>query len=160
MNDQLLRGLTIASAVGAAVSGGVFFAFSTFIMRALDDLAPADGIAAMQSINRAAPNPLFITVLFGTGLTSAALMANAARHLDEPGAGLRLLGGALFMVAIVLTVAYHIPRNNALERLDATSLEAPREWARYVSGWTAWNHVRTLAPVASAVTLILSLGHR
>jgi uncharacterized membrane protein len=31
--------------------GGIFFAFSAFVMKALDRLPPAQGIAAMQSIN-------------------------------------------------------------------------------------------------------------
>ena len=30
---------------------GIFFAFSTFIMRALGRLRPAEGVAAMQAIN-------------------------------------------------------------------------------------------------------------
>lgn len=160
MSGDVVRGLTIASAVGAAVSGGVFFAFSTFVMRALDDLSPAEGIRAMQSINRAAPNPAFMALLFGTAGASLVLIVDAARNVGEPGSGYRLAAGALFLVVIALTAAYHVPRNDELAALDGASLDAPRQWARYVSNWTAWNHVRTLAPIASAVLSILSLGRR
>jgi uncharacterized membrane protein len=46
-----LTALTFVAALGAALNGGVFFAFSTFVMSGLARLRPADGIAAMQSIN-------------------------------------------------------------------------------------------------------------
>ena len=52
MTGGLTRAVTIGSAIGSGVAGGVFFAFSTFIMRALDRLPPNQGLAAMQSINR------------------------------------------------------------------------------------------------------------
>ena len=45
--------LTVIAAVGAGVSGGVFFAFSSFIMKALGRLPAAEGISAMNAINRA-----------------------------------------------------------------------------------------------------------
>ena len=126
-------------------------------MRALDDLPPAQGIAAMQSINRFAPNPWFMTVLFGTSLTSGCLAVNALRHLDQPAAGYRLVGGALYLVAIVLTIAYHVPRNDALAALDPSASGAVSHWAGYVSHWTAWNHVRTLSTLAAAFAFIFAL---
>ena len=43
--------LVIVTAVGAACTGGVLFAFSSFVMPALRRLPPAQGVAAMQSIN-------------------------------------------------------------------------------------------------------------
>jgi uncharacterized membrane protein len=42
------------AALGSGLVGGVFFAFSTFVMRALARVPAAQGIAAMQSINGAA----------------------------------------------------------------------------------------------------------
>ncbi len=59
--------LAAVAAVGAATIGGVFFAFSTFVMRALRDLEPRQGLTAMQAINRAAPNPLFMTAALRDG---------------------------------------------------------------------------------------------
>ena len=41
----------IVTLLGAAMIGGVFFAFSSFVMKALARLPSAEGIAAMQSIN-------------------------------------------------------------------------------------------------------------
>jgi uncharacterized membrane protein len=45
-----LVALTVAAAVGCGAVGGVFFAFSGFVMPALRRLPAAQGVAAMQSI--------------------------------------------------------------------------------------------------------------
>ena len=47
--------MTIICAVGAGAGAGAFFTFSTFTMARLKRLAPAQGAAAMQAINREAP---------------------------------------------------------------------------------------------------------
>jgi uncharacterized membrane protein len=162
MPDRLLVPLTITSAVGAAVAGGVFFAFSAFVMKALHDLPPAQGLTAMQSINRAAPTAPFMLVLFGTALICVALGVVSLRHLDETVAVYRLVGGALYLVAVVLTVVYHVPRNDALATVDPAGVDAARKWLDYLSGWTAWNHVRSITSIAGAVafTLAIRVGER
>ena len=104
--------------MGAATNGGVFFAFSTFVMRALRDLEPRQGLIAMQSINRAAPNPLFMTLLFGTAFLSGGLAVVGLRNLDDPGAPGLVAGGVLYLVAVGTTIGFHVPRNEALVRLD------------------------------------------
>ena len=57
----------------------------------------------------------------------------------------------------MLTVAYHVPRNDALALVDASSVDAAEIWRRYATGWTAWNHVRTFTSLASAVLFIVAL---
>jgi len=58
--------LTGVAALGSATVGGVFYGFSTFIMRGLRQLPPASGAAAMQQINIAAVRPGLMAALFGT----------------------------------------------------------------------------------------------
>ena len=58
MVDYSLLTLKLLSALGCWLMAGVFFAFSTFVMKALARLQPAQGIAAMQAINITAINPL------------------------------------------------------------------------------------------------------
>ena len=50
MNDWVAL-LTISSALGSGLMAGVFFAFSTFVMRALARRPFAEGIGAMQELN-------------------------------------------------------------------------------------------------------------
>lgn len=148
--------LTLVAAVGAGVSAGVFFAFSTFVMSALAKLPDRQGLAAMQQVNIAAPNPLFMLVLFGTAVVCVLLGVSAARHLDRPGSGWVIAGAGLYLVMIVLTVAYHVPHNDALATLDPAAAGSAQEWRSYVTSWTAWNHVRTISSAAGAVCLAVA----
>ena len=155
--DRSLPVLTTVAALGTGVVGGVFFTFSVFVMRALGRLPSNKGISAMQSINTAAPAPLFMAALFGTGVACVVLAISALFRLDEPDAVYLLVGGSLYLVTIVLTIAYHIPRNNALAAVDPDSTDGASYWSYYVSAWTAWNHVRTIASVAAAAMLTIGL---
>jgi uncharacterized membrane protein len=147
-----------AAALGSGLVAGVFFAFSNFVMRALDRLPPAHGIAAMQSINVTVITPLFMTALFGTGLLGAALAVWAAASLDDDRAPWTLAGGAVYAIGTVaVTMLANVPRNNALERLEPEDPAAAGQWAGYVREWTAWNHVRTLAALVAAGLLTAAL---
>lgn len=158
MIDGYLRALTIVAAVGAGVSAGVFFAFSGFVMKALGRLSAAEGISAMKAINKAAPAPLFMLALFGTAAVCVALCVIALRHLDQRWAAYLLIGSALYLACVVVTVAYHVPRNDALALVDPGSPGAAHAWAQYLQPWTAWNHVRTVTALAGATTFILALA--
>ncbi|MEA2671550.1 MAG: hypothetical protein QOG45_1770 [Chloroflexota bacterium] len=158
MFDGYPRVLTLVAAVGAGLVAGVFFAFSTFVMRALRELPDAQGISAMQAINRAAPSPLFMTALFGSAVVCVALAVSALTRLGEPAARYQLAGSAVYLAgAVVLTIVYHVPRNDALAVVDPTGAGAAGMWRHYLAGWTAWNHVRTLTSLAAAVILALAL---
>ncbi len=148
--------LVTTTAVGCGVAGGVFFAFSTFVMPALDRLTPSQSIAAMQAINKAAPNPLFMLLLFGTAVASVAVGISAMRRWGEPGTALQVLAAVLYLVAIVVTAVYHVPHNDALARVDPNVADAGHRWSAYSAGWTAWNHVRTITPIAAATLLTIS----
>ena len=153
-----MTALTIVCAVGAATAAGAFFTFSDFTMAGLRRLPPARGAAAMQAINKAAPSPLFMLLLFGTGAACVALMVSAAMNIDEPGSIMRLIAGAIYVAGVVVTtVGYHVPRNNRLDRVDPESAEGADYWAVYLKEWVPMNHVRSIAPLVSAVMLVVSL---
>jgi uncharacterized membrane protein len=98
-----------------------------------------------------------MSVLFGTALLAAGLAVWSALHLDEPAAVLRLIGGAVYLVSILLTIGYHVPRNEALDRVDPHSADAAARWSSYLTGWTAWNHLRTLAAVAACALFVAAV---
>ena len=54
----------------------------------------------------------------------------------------------------MLTAVYHVPHNDALARVHADDTAA---WRSYYSGWTAWNHVRTVALTAATTCMALAL---
>ena len=73
MIDGTPHALTLVAAVGSGLVAGVFFAFSSFVMPALRRLPDEQGISAMQSINKAAPTPVFMSALFGSAAVSLAV---------------------------------------------------------------------------------------
>ncbi len=160
MSDGLLRALTLIAALGCGLVGGMFFAFSTFIMKALKRLPAAQGIAAMQSINVTVINPLFMTAFFGTAATCAILTVSSLRSWHRPGSGLLLVGSLLYLFGTILvTIVFNVPLNDSLAAVDPASAEGARLWAGYVPGWTVWNHVRTAAALAAAAALSIALRH-
>lgn len=158
MIDGFFYVLTLVTALGCGLAAGVFFAFSSFVVKALARLPSPQGIAAMQSINIEAPTPLFMAALLDTALACVAVAVSALFIWDEPAAVYMLVGGLIYLVGtILLTIVYHIPRNSALASVDPDGVDAANRWQRYVTGWTAWNHVRAAAALAAAAILIVAL---
>jgi len=156
--DRLIFALTFASALGSGVIAGVFFAFSAFVMKALARLAPAQGIAAMQSINVVVLNPFFFAVFFGTAAGCLGLVVCSLIRWQKLGAFYLLAASLLYLVGTILvTIIFNVPRNNALAAVDPTSAEGAKLWADYVNTWTAWNHVRTVAAFGAAAAFIAAL---
>jgi uncharacterized membrane protein len=110
----------------------------------------------MQSINKFAPNPLFMTALFGSAVACLPLTVSAVRSFDDPAAKYVLIGGGLYLAGIVLTVAYHVPRNDALALIDPAGAGSADGWRDYLHHWTAWNHVRTVTSIGGAILLAVS----
>ena len=146
LTGRMMRTLTILGAVGCAAMGGVFFAFSAFVMPALKRLPPSEGLSAMQSINVTAVRPALMTGLFGTAAVCVVLIVRGAMAWGDRRAVLLVVGGAVYLVGVIgLTIAYHVPLNDSLAKLDPQAAASADEWTRYLREWTAANHVRALA---------------
>ena len=147
--------LIVATAIACAAMGGVFFAFATFVMPALRRLPPAQGIAAMQSINVTAVTPIFITALFGTAAACAVVAVRALIDWHGLISAYQLAGSLSFLTGTIgVTIAFNVPLNNALAATDASSGDAVSLWMHYARRWTAWNHVRTASGLIAAALLI------
>ena len=154
----LLAWVTLGTALGCGLSAGVFFAFSAFVMPALGLLPSGQGIAAMQSINKLAVTPAFMTALFGSALACAGLAAWSVMAWGERPAPWLLAGGLLYLVgAIVVTIAANVPLNDALAATRPDGAGAADRWSGYLRRWTAWNHLRTAAALAATGLLIVAL---
>jgi uncharacterized membrane protein len=161
MRQLVTPGLLWCSAIGCGLMAGVYFAFSTFIMTALARTGPGPGMAAMNAINVEIVKSLFMPLFLGTTLTSAALVVIAGFRLGEPGAVAMLAGGVIYVLGMfVVTAVFNVPLNDALAAADPASTEGTVLWARYLSDWTWWNHVRTVASVAAAVLFTIPLAAR
>lgn len=159
--DYLFFALKLFSALGCGLIAGVFFAFSAFVMSAFARLQPAQGIAAMQSINVAVINPLFMTAFLGTGAACVVLAIFSLFKWQQAGAAYLLVGSLLYLVGTVLvTMLLNVPLNNALATVEPGSADGANLWTRYLTNWTLWNHVRAVAALAAAASIIVAIGYR
>lgn len=157
MNGNPGIGLLLAAVIGCGVIGGVFFAFSAFVMRALARLPEAEGIAAMQAINSAVIRPLFLVPFLGTGVLCAVLVIDGVRRWGDADAFGLVAGGVLYIVATLLvTIAGNVPLNDALAKVRPGDADAAAHWQAYVRRWTTWNHVRTVAAIVAAAVFTVA----
>ncbi len=158
--DGLLFALKLAAALGCGLIAGVFFAFSAFVMKAFARLPPGEGMAAMQSVNVAVLNPWFLTVFMGTAVACLVAIVSALLRWQEPGAAYLLAGGLLYLIGCFLvTMVFNVPRNEALAAVAPADPGGASLWATYLTSWTAWNHVRTVASLAAAASFTIALRY-
>jgi uncharacterized membrane protein len=161
MPQLLTTGLLWFSALGCGLIAGLYFAFSTFIMTALDRIGHAQGIAVMNAINVEIVRSLFMPIFLGTTLTSAVLAIIGFLRWGEPGAMAMLAGGVIYVVGMfIVTMVFNVPLNDALMAVGPSSSEAASLWPRYLKDWTMWNHVRTIASLAAFALYIAALTAR
>lgn len=157
MGERLMSVLVLLSALGSGLVAGIFFAFSTFVMGALARLPAPQGIAAMQSINIVVINPVFMAAFMGTAVLCIVVVAGALFGWAGPHPTLVLAGAVLYLVGnIVVTMTGNVPLNNALAAVDPASAEGAAVWVRYLSTWTAWNHVRTATGLLAAACFTIA----
>ena len=154
---DILKWTLIAGCVGSGMMAGLFSAFSTFMMKALSSLHSSEGMKAMQAINRLIVRPSFLIVFFGTG---AICLASAYLASEVPGASLLTMAASAIYVlsCIVSTLAFNVPLNNALESANPNSEEGRALWTRYLSSWTRWNHLRSVATIVTTFLLAIAIA--
>jgi uncharacterized membrane protein len=151
--------LTVVLALlGSALIGGVFFAFSSFVMTALGRLPSSEGMAAMQSINVVVLNRSFLGAFMGTALVSllAAVLAGVA--WSAPAASFVIAGALSYLVGTFLVTGIgNVPLNERLAEASADDPDAVQTWDDYLDRWTRLNTVRTVAATVAVVLLIAGL---
>ena len=150
--------LQFAAAIGAGLTAGIFYAFSTFVMAGLGRIPPEQGIAAMNSINVTVINPWFMAVFTGTPVLCAILIIMTLSKWSEPGAFYIIAASAIYIAgSFIVTMIFNVPLNDALAAAAPASSEGATLWARYLVDWTWWNHVRTALPLVAMALFIIGL---
>ncbi|HEY9828854.1 MAG TPA: anthrone oxygenase family protein [Stenomitos sp.] len=153
-----LWGLKLFSILGCGLIAGVFFAFSTFVMSALAQQPPAQGMATMQSINVTVINPWFMTVFLGTGVSCLFLTVSVMLKWHQPHSGVLLAGCLCYLIGTIgVTLFFNVPLNDALAIAKPDSPEGLHLWAQYLTNWTWWNHIRAIASLVALALLAISL---
>lgn len=147
--------ISLSIAVASAVMAGVFFVFSSFIMTALGNIKPAEGIRAMQRINIDVICWSFSLLFFGIPLASLGLGVFAVWQWPQPESIYYLMGSIVYLAGcFFVTVAGNVPLNNALARVDPDAHNAIEEWRAYLVCWTRWNHVRAAACLITCIVIV------
>lgn len=160
MMDDLMFGLKIIAALGCGLIAGAFFAFSSFVMKALGALPAPNGLAAMQSINIVVINPVFLGVFAGTAVLCAIAMIATLLRWQGTGSAWIIAGGVLYIGGCFLvTMFLNVPLNDALAKANPGSPEGAEFWAKYLDAWTMWNTVRTIASLAASAAFMIAMRY-
>ena len=155
-NVDFLRWALVVSCVGSGMMAGLFASFSTFMMKAFDSLGHAEGMRAMQAVNRFIVRPSFLLVFLGTAVV--AIAATVIAYVTDGPWKLSAFAAAVYVAACVLsTIAFNIPLNNRLATTDPLTTQGHDFWKQYLDEWTRWNHVRSVACVITTILFAFSL---
>jgi uncharacterized membrane protein len=142
------------AAVGTAISAGVFFDFSFVVMPGLRELPAAQGIAAMQALNRTATTPPFMLLMYGTSALCVVLLIRAVVRRERNPLWITAAAIAFLLATVVITGVANVPTSAAIDALDPAAIA---RWNDLFAQWVWWNHVRTLTSVAAAVGFVIAL---
>ena len=157
MNLVTIIAIVIAL-LGSALIGGIFFAFSSFVMKTLARVPSAEGIAAMQSINVVVLNPSFLGAFMGTAAISLLVAVLAVKWWETPSAPWLVAGALLYLVGtFLLTGLGNVPLNKQLAAVQANDPASIEVWQRYLDRWTLLNSVRTVAAMCAALMFAVGL---
>jgi uncharacterized membrane protein len=158
LEQSLMKWTLMAGAVGSGVIGGIFFAFSTFIMASFASVSTENGVAAMNAINRVILRSWFMPVFMGMVVVSAVLVVLAIRQWSAGPGSLIIAGAALYILAtFVSTILFNVPLNDRLAAFHGNEAAAADVWVTYLRDWTFWNHIRTAASLAASVAFMAAI---
>ena len=148
--------LAAAAALLGAAMGGLYFGFSLLVMPGLSRSPDDAALRVMQQINRSI-RPVFLLLFVGSALVAA---ASAVAELIAWQGSLslwRIVGDVLIVAHFFITGGFHVPRNNAIERLSPDAAADLRTWRVTARQWTIGNHVRGWSAFLGAAILIATL---
>jgi uncharacterized membrane protein len=158
MIESLTQVLLWIAAVSAGLMAGIYFAFSSFIMRSLDRLDAANAVDAMNTINEVILRSWFMPLFFGTSLLYLLLAVLALFGWSDPNAPLLLTAGSTYFWGMFLcTIIFNVPLNNRLAKAKEGDIDKIQIWSHYYKYWTRWNHLRTASSLIACVLSIYLL---
>ena len=144
-------------AIWSAVIGGVFSAFSEFVMAGLLRTAPKGGIEAMQHINRTVLKTQFVAGLLLIAPLSVLLGIYGTTSLSGASRGALILAPLIYLPTVFLmTVFGNVPMNKRLERYACGTADAQEYWKIYGRDWTRLNHVRTIGCLITSLLYVIA----
>jgi uncharacterized membrane protein len=164
---NLQTGVLVVAAVTTGLMAGLFTAFTYSVMPGLRRSSDHTFVEAMQGINKAIVNPVFMLPFMGT-IPLLGLAVFLAWRGDDHRSVLPWLIAALvlYLVGFMVTVGVNVPLNDELARAGDPDRIArlTKVRAEFEDKWVLWNIVRALLHTAAfaclAWALVVHGGHR
>jgi uncharacterized membrane protein len=152
--------ILVCTAMAAALIGGLFYAYSCSVNPGLGRLGDKEYIVAMQSINIAIINPLFLLSFIGTFFLLP--LCTWMQYSSPPTDRFYLLLAATLLYGIgVFGVTFmgNVPLNNALASMNPEQLSAQallEQRSRFEAPWNSLNRVRSICSALSIFCVIVA----
>jgi uncharacterized membrane protein len=148
--------------LNSGLIAGLLFAYSCSVNIGLQLLADAEYIRAMQSINKAIQNPVFLGCFLGL-LLLFPVMAFQTYGLGNSfyyGLSAMLI---YFIGVFGITMFFNVPLNELLARFStatATAVEISQLRQAFEVPWNRYHLIRTVAAILSFALAILAIMNR
>jgi uncharacterized membrane protein len=150
--DNLRSPVLLAASLACGLQAGTYYTWASGVMPGLARVDDRTFVHAMQQMNIAIVNPVFMLTFLGAPALAAAAIATT----DGPGRTWVIAGAVLAVATVVITGAGNIPLNNALDAAGPidkiADLGAVRE--AFESDWVRLNIARALTSTASLGCLV------
>lgn len=151
MNSYWMIVICMGLGIASTLVGGVFLAFSDFVMRGLGAADASAGVDAMQQINRVVYRSIFLTAFMALVPTTIALVAYGW-WIEASNVTILATAAVIYFITVFLVTAFgNVPMNQQLDPMALGEQTTEAYWQHYLSRWTVWNHVRTLGCVTTGV---------
>lgn len=147
--ETLRSPLLLAATLAASLQAGTYYTWASGVMPGLARVDDRTFVHAVQQMNVAIVNPVFLASFLGAPALAVAAIASS-EGASRPWV---IAGAGLAVATIVITAAGNIPLNNALDAAGPIDRIADLAGVReaFESGWVRLN-------IARAVTSTASLG--
>jgi uncharacterized membrane protein len=150
--------LLMSATVLTGLLAGFFYAYACSVMVGLARTDDYTFVATMQWINATVRNAAYAPAFFGSLLltTVAAAIAMKSRRRN---AGWVVTAAALYGAALLVTMMFNVPLNDALTAAGAPDQIADLAGVRddFEGPWVTWNLVRTVFATGALAALCAAL---
>lgn len=145
--------LLLLASLACGLQAGTCYTWACGVMPGLARVDDRTFVHALQQVNVAIVNPVFMLSFLGAPALALAAIAVSGGHAR----GWVVAGAALAVATVVVTGAANVPLNDALDAVgrhleDPSRLAAAR--AAFEDTWVRWNVVRTLTSTGSLGCLV------
>lgn len=149
--ESLAAPLLVAAAVACGLQAGTYYTWGSGVMPGLAHTDDRTFVHAMQQMNVAIVNPVFLATFLG-GPALAVAAAVVARSSARPWV---VAGAGLAIATVAVTAVGNIPLNNALDAAGpiASIADPGAVRAEFEDAWVRLNLTRAVTSAASLACL-------